>query len=345
MRRKLDSRTRCDIMKDEGYSWVAGKWFRNKKEVADVGREIMNDQRYQAVEVDDVDKVLAFFIRSQGDPTGRWPMMPIRTEAMIFAGNCLGDLPPMAYPLSEPELMIINRLLSGEDEMMFIATGCGGSGKSTFANIVKQIFDNDYAALNLADLSDDFKLATAVGKRLIYSDELNTDSLKNNIIKTLISKQDLTINPKFGKPYLIRWQGELLFSCNRPPKLDVTDSGIMRRICYFYKNTKIANPDPAMQKRKYTHEELVNFVAHAISMNTAEWFERFFREDTHKAIESVSNIWMTREKHKGQYPSYVLACARSGYKACSEEKFDSIWSLFQEWAKEDKKKAVDIEPF
>lgn len=346
MKNKIDSRTRADYLLMQGYSWMAGKWFqKGKGEVPDLRREVLVNPVYQCKEADDADKALAYFIGAYGDPRGRWPMMPIRREAVTFIGKCFADLPPMAYPLTEAELMIINRLLSGDDEMMFIATGCGGSGKSTFGNIVKQIFGDDFAALTLSELSDDFKLATAVGKRLIYSDELDTDNLKNNVAKMLISKQDVTINPKFGKPYLIRWQGELLFSCNKPPKLDITDSGLLRRICYFYKNTKIENPDPRLQKKTYTHDELVNFAAHAMALNCDHWFERYFMKDTHQAIRSASNIWMTRKAHEGDYRKYTYECARAGYKAYSQDKFESIWSIFQDWDKEEKEPLPDIKPF
>ena len=60
---------------------------------------------------------------------------------------------------------------------LIICRGIQGSGKSTFGNIICKIFDNDTAALNLSDLSDDFKLASGIDKRLIYSTEINSDEI------------------------------------------------------------------------------------------------------------------------------------------------------------------------
>lgn len=339
MKRNLDSRARADIMKDQGYTWIAGKWFQNGKEAPETRRELLVNPIYQCKETDDADKALAFFIGAYGDPRGAWPRPPIVESAVALIDDCARSgkpLPEMAYPLSPKQLLIINRLLSGEDEMMFIATGTGGSGKSTFGNIVRQIFGNDCAFLNLQELSDDFHLATGVGKRLIYSDELNAEAMKSNIIKVLASKQDLTVNPKFGKPYSIRWQGELFFCTNIPPKLDVSDPGLMRRICYFYMDKKIAHPDPKMQKRDYTQEELMAFVAHALQLPTAYWFEWVFARDTHRAIESVNSIWKTRHVHQGDFDLYKTACVKAGYKTFAEDKFDSIWKTFQEWEEKDK---------
>lgn len=247
------------------------------------------------------------------------------------------SLPTMAYPLSEQQLLIINRLLYGGEEFMYIATGTGGSGKSTFGNIVMQIFGNDCAFLNLQELSDDFHLALGVGKRLIYSDELNSEDMKSNIIKVLVSKQDLAINPKFGKPYLLRWQGNLFFCCNRPPKMDISDPGLLRRICYFYMDKRISLPDPKLQKREYSEEELTCFAAHALMVPTTNWFENNFMADTHKALRSVNNIWITRERHDGDYQKYKMACLSSNYKAYSEDRFSAIWGVFREWAEQESK--------
>lgn len=339
MKRKLDSRTRADIMRDQGYCWLAGKWFLKGKEAPETRRELLVNPIYQCKETDDADKAMAFFIGAYGDPRAAWPRPPIVDDALALIASCASsgkELPPMAYPLSPRQLLIVNRLLSGEDEMMFIATGTGGSGKSTFGNIVRQIFGDDCAYLNLQELSDDFHLATGVGKRLIYSDELNAEAMRSNVVKVLASKQDLTINPKFGKPYAIRWQGELFFCTNVPPKLDVSDPGLMRRMCYFYMDKRIAHPDPKMQKRDYTRPELVAFAAHALQMPTACWFEAAFAADTHRAIETVNSVWKTKGQHDGDYGLYKQACLRAGYKTFAEDKFDAIWKTFQQWEEEDR---------
>lgn len=342
MRRKLDSRARADIMKDQGFSWSAGKWFKNGEEAPETRRELLVNPIYQAKETDDADKAMAFFIGAYGDPRAKWPEAPILKEARLLLMATQKNPPEMAYPLSKKQLLVLNRLLAGEDEMIFIATGTGGSGKSTFGNICRQVFGNDVAYLNLQELSDDFHLATGVGKRLIFSDELNAEALKSNVIKVLASKQDLTINPKFGKPYSIRWQGELFFCTNVPPKLDVSDPGLMRRLCYFYMDKKIANPNPKLQKRSYSHEELVCFVAHALLQDTQWWFEINFASDTHRAIETVNNVWKTRLVHRFKdYDLYKTACAKAGYKAYSEDNYDAISSVFKDWEEKDKERKED----
>lgn len=345
MKKRIDSRARADIMRDQGFSWVAGKWFKKGVEAPETRRELLVNPIYQAAETDDVDKAMAFFIGAYGDPRGKWPEPPIAEEAKACIEKCKSShapLPEMAYPLTQKQLIVLNRLLKGEDEMIFIATGTGGSGKSTFGNICRQVFGDDVAYLNLEELSDDFHLATGVGKRLIYSDELNSDALKNNVVKILASKQDLTINPKFGKPYSIRWQGELMFCTNVPPKLDVSDPGLMRRLCYFYMDKKIANPDPKMQKREYSHDELVAMVAHALAAPTEWWFEVNFAADTHRAVMSVNSVWKTRQVHLYKnYDQYKLACQRAGYKTYAEDKYEAISQVFEEWEEKDKERRED----
>lgn len=339
MKRSMTSRDRADILLDQGFTWLAGKWFKGKEEFPDVRRELLTNQIYKSREPDDAEKAMAYFIGAYGDPRGKWPLSPIVAEGMQYLKNHDNglSLPPMAYPLGDPQLLILNRLLYGGEEYMFILTGTGGSGKSTVGNIVIQVFGSDCAFLNLGELSDDFHLAMGAGKRLIYSDELNAEAMASNVIKTLVSKQDLAINPKFGKPYMIRWQGNLFFCCNRPPKMDISDPGLLRRICYYYMDKRIVSPDPTMQKREYSKEELTNFVAHALMVPTQNWFETYFRSDTHKALRSVNSVWLTRMRHHGDYQLYKTACSLSNYKPYAEDKFLAVWQVFQDWEEEDRR--------
>lgn len=343
MKRKLDSRSRADILKEEGYSWLAGKWFKKGLEAPDVRRELLVNPIYLAKEAEDADKAMAYFIGAYGNPRGKWPESPAVSRGLALLKSCGMDsskLPPMALPLTHQQLIVLNRLLYGGEEIMFIATGTGGSGKSTFGNVVAQCFGNDVAFLNLQELSDDFHLAMGVGKRLIYSDELNAEAMKSNVVKVLVSKQDTMINPKYGKPYSVRWQGTLFFCCNKPPRMDVSDPGLMRRICYFYMNKRIANPDPSIQKREYSREEIDRFVAHALAEPTANWFEENFMKDTHKAIESTNPVWLLRNRHRGDYGQYKLGCNSAGYTPVSEGRFAEIWQVFQEWERTDEEGAL-----
>lgn len=322
------ARMRVDLLREKGIKYISGKWF--KKD----GEEIINIKAYMYAvpELDirslkDITDTIDLFIGVYGDYMGWWPEMKIVKEAKEKA-----VLEPLAFPLDEYQLMIINRLIYGRDEMMFILTGIGGSGKSTFINIIRQIFGNDSASLSLSDLCNDFMLANGANKRLISSDELDSDDLRNSRIKTLISKQPITVNPKFQCPVDIRWQGSMVFSCNKPPKLDISDSGLLRRICYYCMNKKITNPDPTMKDKVFSHNELVNIVAHALKMDTKDWFLTFFQQDTRKVLMESNNVFKTKAD---TYEDYKTACFKSNYRPYSIDNWENIHDLFKEWEEEE----------
>lgn len=324
--KKLTARDRANIMADMGYSFLSGKWFKKGVEVENIDREMYLSEELDCKEPSDKENALSVFRDAYGDMDGIWPTMPIIDEA-----RAQKELRPMCFPLSIKQLTIINRLIIGIDEMIYIATGVGGSGKSTFGNIVRQIFGGDCASASLGDLCDDFKLAQAVGKRLVYSDELNSSDLKSGIIKTLASKQRISINPKYGRTYQVRFQGNMFFCCNKPPKMDIGDSGLLRRICYFSMNKKIARPDPSMQKAVYSHEDLVNIVAHALrDVNPIGWFEREFAEDTHRVLMEKNSVTLCPALN---YESYRYQCDKKGYAPYNEDNWETIKATFEEWKK------------
>lgn len=318
---------RADLMKELGIHYISGKWFNKaNQEIKDIDKYLYHLPQLSIEGIKDINEARDLFILAYGDKEGWWPQMEIVKKALKTPFK-----PPLAFPLNIQQLMIINRLINGRDEVMFILTGVGGSGKSTFANIIRQIFGGDVASLNLSDLSNDFMLATGCNKRLIYSDELNTGDIKGNIVKTLVSKQYVTINPKNQQPFTIRWQGNLLFSCNKPPKLDISDSGLLRRIVYYSMNTRIENPDASMKDKVFTENELVNIVSCALGLETDNWFDIYFRDDTRRVLMNSSNVYKNWA-HK--YEDYDKLCAFGNYRPLSKANWEEIHDLFQSWLDE-----------
>lgn len=69
MKSNLSSRDRADIMKDQGFSYKFGKWFRKGAPItqADVKRELLSNPIYQAREMRDERKAEAYFIAAYGE--------------------------------------------------------------------------------------------------------------------------------------------------------------------------------------------------------------------------------------------------------------------------------------
>lgn len=300
--------------------FISGKWFYDDTEIKDIHKYLYKmDLIDSPNQLDDVIESL----KIEFGESGTWPELPIVKEA-----ENLKEFKPLCYPLTEKQLIIINYLLRHDEEIFFILTGVGGSGKSTFANIICEIFDNDTASLSLSDLGEDFKLATGINCRLIYSTEINSDDINNGMLKQLFSNEEITINGKYDKPYKARCQSAFFFNCNTPPRLDLSDTGMLRRILYFSMNEKIKNPDKTLAKRKWTHADLVNIVAHALKTDMTNWQEKFQEETRYNLIKDNS---VYRFKNIEDYSNYSLKCKEEGLKPFAKPKWENIRHLLEEW--------------
>lgn len=302
--------------------FISGKWFFKKEELKNPKRFFLNNVQIESM--NDLRDFMDMYVGFYGE-AGLWHGLPI-----IDRARKIKEIKPLAFPLNVKQLMIINKLLVNDEETCFITTGVGGSGKSTFLNIIKQIFDNDVSSCALSELTG-FNLAEALQHRLIASDELSADDLDNKSLKTIISKQTIQVNPKFDKPYQIRAQSVLFYCCNIPPRIDLDDTGILRRIVYYEMNEKIKCPDRTLNHKIYTQEELDNIVAKALSLDMADW-RKYFEAETHLYLLKNNSVYRYREF--SDYWQYQRACGDAHLKPYSEPKWETIKALIKEWKME-----------
>ena len=226
----MKQQLRAEILASlKNVNYINGKYFNNDEEILYIdkylSRTICNNLGYLCND-SDLKEVKTLLI-NWSDPDDTWPELPIVKEARRLGKLTKDDGVELPFPLEPKQLMIINRLLfHPEDEVMFITTGVGGSGKSTFLNIIKQLFNNDCYSASVSDLSNNFVVAEAVKHRLIASDELAKGDLDTKVLKTLASKQNLGINPKNLPPHEVKTQSALVWCCNIAPRLDGVDCGI-----------------------------------------------------------------------------------------------------------------------
>lgn len=303
--------------------FISGKWFIGSKELKNIQKWIVCknfcDNIYELNNVIEMYKIMY-------GTSGKWFDLPIVSEAQELINQ--NKLKKLCYPLSLKQLKIINYLIRHDEEVFFILTGVGGSGKSTFANIICQIFDNDTASLSLSDLSNDFLLASGIDKRLIYSTEINSDDINNGNLKRLFSNEELTINPKHQQPFKARCQSAFFFNCNKNPRLDLCDTGMLRRILYYDMNVKIKNPDPTLNKMVWTHDALVNIVAHALQVDMTNWKDDF-KDETRLNLVKDNSVYRFRTAKN--YREYETACLNDRLKPFSKPNWENIRDLLDEW--------------
>lgn len=326
--------------------FISGKFFYNKKEIANIdkylGKIYYNNTKKMINERDLKYLKNGIINNPTTDEQEFWYRPVIIDEALSLIEN--GYKPKKCpFPLEDKQLLILYIMLfHPEQEVFFITTGIGGSGKSTFLNIITQLYENDVASTPLGDLGDKFILAEALKHRLIASDELGTGEVNLPILKTIVSKQKIQVNEKFGATYTTRAQSVLFFCCNQAPKLDISDTGTLRRIVYYSRNTKIANPNPNFKSQKYTHEELLDFIVCAY--NVGSWLYKENDIDAWKsAFKLETNVYLTNSNSVGlffkylkksnkviiDYSDYREYCKDNGYKPYSRQRYDDIL----EWIK------------
>ena len=153
-------------------------------------------------------------------------------------------------------------------------------------------------------------------------------------------------NPKYRTPYDVKSQSSLVYCCNKAPKLDVTDTGILRRIVYFEMNKKIKNPDPSMKDKEYTKEDLMDIVRAAYALESKweneDWFD-YFRTDTHKYLMKDNSVYLCSDCIT--YDEYVQLAREKGLKPYAEPSWIEISDLFKEWIKEEEAEKLKEELF
>lgn len=109
--------------------------------------------------------------------------------------------------------------------------GDGGNGKSTFADTIKMVVGKENTSnIDLEDISKDFGLAGLVGKRLNVVEEVSGNFYHSNILKKLVSGEEVTINMKYKSQFTFAPQVKFIFAVNQMPRVDDSSMASERRI-------------------------------------------------------------------------------------------------------------------
>lgn len=338
--KKYDDAFLTQLVLSSEIEFISGKFFKNNEEIKNIDKylsKIYYNHTYKFINERDLNYMKSGIINNPlAEDKVEWPRPKIIDEALALKNE--GYIPKKCpFPLDDKQLLILYILLfHPEQEVFFITTGIGGSGKSTFLNIIKQLFDNDVSSTPLGNLGEPFILAEALKHRLIASDELGTGEVNLPIVKTVVSKQFIQVNEKYGATYTTKAQSALFFCCNQAPKIDISDSGMLRRIVYYQRNTKISNPNPALKNKKWTHEDLIDFILCSLKVeflykedNIDAWKGPFLAE-TNCYLVTTNSVGLYYKHYRNSdldikdYSYYKMYCSSYGYKAFSKHNFDEI---------------------
>lgn len=225
---------------------------------------------------------------------------------------------------------IMNYYLFSEDCYSFILIGYGQTGKTTFVSLISRILgDKFFGRSNVNLLHNSHGTAILEGKKLFEvaeAQDLDLDTA--NTLKSMITNDDIYINPKFQLPRKIKPHIKLIMTCNNMPRFKVTDDGIIRRFIIIKMNNKIEKQNKHFLEM--IEEDIPNIIKEAMEhpFNIED-----FAKEQYEIFENDPQ-WgygygIPDSKYTGDtdYEKYQAMCKALGYNARNKMNFDKFVEL------------------
>ena len=225
---------------------------------------------------------------------------------------------------------IMNYYLFSEDCYSFVFVGYGQTGKTTFVSLIAKILGECFfGRSNTALLRNSHGTAILEGKKLFEvaeAQDLDLDTA--NLLKSIITNDDIYINPKFQLPRTIKPHAKLIMTCNNMPRFKVTDDGIIRRFIIIKMNNKITKQNKNFLKE--IEEDIPNIIKEALEhpFNIED-----FAEEQYEIFKIDPQFGFGYGVPKGtwsganDYEKYQAMCKALGYMARNKTNFDKFVEL------------------
>ena len=119
-------------------------------------------------------------------------------------------------------------------QKFMVLVGPGGTGKSTFLNLVEQLLEGYTAPFIAKDLvgGGAFPLEAFANNPLVaiqHDGDLSRIE-DNSVLNSLVSGEEMMVNEKYKKMYKMRFHTFLMLGTNKPVKITDAKSGLIRRL-------------------------------------------------------------------------------------------------------------------
>jgi len=218
-------------------------------------------------------------------------------------------------------------------EKFFIFKGEGGTGKSTFMNLIHKMVggDTNTSHVSLSDFDKDYYIASTLSKLLNIDDDVvdgkaleNTGRFKSIISGNIISVRQIYQAVISFVPYVT-----CMFSCNRLPKIMDKTSGLYRRMVLIELNNKVLKPDPLFMNR-VTDKDMEYFLFKAV-----EGIKIAIEEGRFKISQSETELLDLFKRRQSSLNEWIyendLRIADLHDKKCM-----TLYNIFIQWCDENK---------
>lgn len=188
-------------------------------------------------------------------------------------------------------------------EKFFICKGEGGTGKSTYMNLLHKMVGGDIncSHIGIADFDKDYYLASTVSKLVNIDDDVvdgkvleNTGRFKSIISGNVISVRQIYKEVMDFVPYIT-----CIFSCNKLPRIMDKTTGLYRRMVLIELNHKIENPDPLFME-KITDLDMEYFLFKAV-----EGIKLAIEEGKFRITQSEQQLLMTFKRRQNPLNEWI----------------------------------------
>jgi P4 family phage/plasmid primase-like protien len=141
------------------------------------------------------------------------------------------------------------------EQCIFIMHGMGKNGKSTFCNLLIELFGCYYEKVGIHALMTKNKavgglspeIAKLNGARLVIGSEIGKGMyLDESLIKDITGNDDIEARKLYQNPVTFKPTFKVLLYGNYKPQIIGTDYGILRRLMFFPFNVIFQNPDKTL---------------------------------------------------------------------------------------------------
>lgn len=132
----------------------------------------------------------------------------------------------------------VGAIISGDSkhiQKFEVLYGSAGSGKSTFLNIVEELFKgytSTFDAKGMGSFNNAFALDSLKNNPLVsiqHDGDLSRIE-DNTMLNSVVSHEVIEVNPKYGKKYEAKFNTFLFLGTNKPVKITEAKSGLLRRL-------------------------------------------------------------------------------------------------------------------
>lgn len=128
---------------------------------------------------------------------------------------------------------------------LFILTGSGSNGKSTFLDMLKFFLKpENFSALALEEIGQRFKTAEMFGKLANLGDDISNQYIQETaVLKKLVTGETVNVERKGKDPFEFDNYAKLIFSANDIPRMNDLSDGLKRRLVIIPFNAKFSDTD------------------------------------------------------------------------------------------------------